>query len=471
MSLNQNKLLFSKLAIVTLAFLFTLMPLSPVLAQQDLSPSESTDNSLNIPESIELSSPTEPETEESLQDKADKEHVEEPIQEPTTEKTPTDKKVKPIDEEPLAARGLAVVDPLKPFESQSESNSRSVVPFPDSTTGALLSSYEILVPPGRNGMQPDLKLQYNSQDKDQSSIFGLGWTINIPFINRLNKKGSNTLFTDNYFASSMTGDLVYTSGSSYVAKVEDGSFLKNTFSNNTWTVVDKAGTVFTFGASAATRQDNPNDATQIAKWMLERVEDTNGNFITYTYYKDAGQIYPDTITYTSNGLNTGIFTVAFTRVSRLDTISDSSTGFKTVTNYKISKIQTAISGTWAREYALSYTSDSPSNMSLLSSITESGQENGVTTALPAQTFTYKDVNPASWSSYDSSWTTPTDQFEIDSAIANGQPAPTIGGVPTKISFSSTDGSKKAVLVDVNGDGLLDAIQSFRYAYNNATDKT
>src|SRR4029077_14754570 len=139
---------------------------------------------------------------------------------------------------------------------------------------------------------------------------------------------------------------------------ETGDFFKYRLTQNSWTVTDKNGTVYTFGLHDSAQQNNPDNPSQIYKWMLEKVQDSNGNFITYTYYKDAGQIYPDTITYTGNGSDVGIFSVVFTRASRTDTIADSTPGFITLTNYRISQIQTFMSTTWIRTYALAYTTDS-----------------------------------------------------------------------------------------------------------------
>ena len=50
----------------------------------------------------------------------------------------------------------------------------------DKNTGAMAVSYPIVVPPGRNGLQPDLALTYNSQGSERGSIFGEGWSISIP---------------------------------------------------------------------------------------------------------------------------------------------------------------------------------------------------------------------------------------------------------------------------------------------------
>ena len=39
------------------------------------------------------------------------------------------------------------------------------------------------IPPGRNGLQPDVTLDYNSQ-RTQDSIVGYGWQLSIPYIQR-----------------------------------------------------------------------------------------------------------------------------------------------------------------------------------------------------------------------------------------------------------------------------------------------
>ena len=65
----------------------------------------------------------------------------------------------------------------------------------DTLTGALLYTYPITVPPGRNGLQPDLKLIYNNSDSNNGNLFGYGWSINIPYIERINRKGVEKLYT------------------------------------------------------------------------------------------------------------------------------------------------------------------------------------------------------------------------------------------------------------------------------------
>ncbi|MBX4200816.1 hypothetical protein KW786_01675, partial [Candidatus Parcubacteria bacterium] len=318
---------------------------------------------------------------------------------------------------------------------------------PDPATGALIYDYPVFVPPGRNGMQPELTLQYNSQDAVQDGVFGIGWSLNIPYITRINKKGSSTLFIDNYFSSSLSGELVNNSGNNYSSKVENGNFLKYIYASNVWTVIDKGGKIYTFGSQSSARQDDPNDPGRVYKWMLEKIQDANGNFISYAYYKDSGQIYPASIVYTGNGANPGIFSVIFSRESRVDTIQSSTPGFISTTNYRISQIQALVNNTWAHSYSLVYTSQSPSLKSSLSSITESGQVNSVVTSLPSSNFSYQLANGGGWI-YDSSWQLPVDQ---------STPGCTINGQPCSINPITSNGTMQ--LIDVNGDALPDFVQN------------
>ena len=61
-------------------------------------------------------------------------------------------------------------------------------------SGAFTQRLPLDIPPGRNGLQPDVTLDYNSQ-RTQDSIVGYGWQLSIPYIQRLNKTGSQNLYS------------------------------------------------------------------------------------------------------------------------------------------------------------------------------------------------------------------------------------------------------------------------------------
>jgi hypothetical protein len=79
----------------------------------------------------------------------------------------------------------------------------------DGTSGALTQQFSLDIPPGRSGLQPDLSLQYNSQNA-QDGIVGYGWSLSAPYIQRLNKTGIQNLYSSTpYFTSSIDGELAY----------------------------------------------------------------------------------------------------------------------------------------------------------------------------------------------------------------------------------------------------------------------
>jgi len=304
-------------------------------------------------------------------------------------------------------------------------------------TGGLSYSFPIVVPPGRNNLQPELKLSYASDNAQENGIFGKGWSISIPYIERINRYGVDELYSSSssqFYSSSLDGELATTIVASvYTARVENGSFNTYTFTNNQWTVRDKNGLQFTFGSTASTRQDDPTDSSRTCRWMLEEVRDPNDNYIKYSYYKDAGQIYPDSIKYTGNGITDGIFEVDFLREGRSDTATSSRAGFPVSTNYRVYEIDTMISGSLARKYAISYSTGSNGMSSLLHSITESGiDESGNISTLPSTTFGYNSNTPG-WTN-DATW-----------------------NLPVLLQSWGQDYDYK--FIDVNGDGLVDIMRS------------
>jgi hypothetical protein len=75
-------------------------------------------------------------------------------------------------------------------------------------TGALNYQIPIVVPPGRTkATTPDLSLSYSSRDGEDISPFGYGWSVNIPYIERENKLGTNNLYSRYDFYSTLDGEL------------------------------------------------------------------------------------------------------------------------------------------------------------------------------------------------------------------------------------------------------------------------
>ena len=254
--------------------------------------------------------------------------------------------------------------------------SHSSVPDVDQTTGAFVHRVPLDIPPGRNGLTPDLALQYNSQQLDDG-IVGYGWSLSLPYIERFNRTGIDRLYTDNYFTSSLGGELATTStANEYRHRFEDGRFIAYTFSNNSWIAYDKKGTKYTFGASTTAQLYATTTPSNVYRWMLEEIRDSNNNYITYFYTRDSAtnQIYPSRIVYTGSGATNGIFTIDFTRATRTDPITSYKTGFLVRTTDRITEIKASVSGSWVRKYALSYTTGQNGARSLLASVQLTGRD-------------------------------------------------------------------------------------------------
>jgi len=226
-----------------------------------------------------------------------------------------------------------------------------------------------------------------------------------------------------------------------------GSFNKYVFSTstNSWTVTDKNGTVYTFGSTAASRLDNPGNSNQIYQWMLDKVTDANSNYIKYTYYKDSGEIYPNQVIYTGNGTTDGPFEVDFLRTSRSDAATSSQPGFLIHSNYLINEVDVKVSGTWVRKYLLGYTTGDNQTRSLLNSITEEGQDDsGGTITWPPVAFSYQSSSPG-WTAT-STWNPPV----------------------SFVDYQATNGDVGVRATDVNDDGLPDILQGFTNSANQQT---
>lgn len=299
----------------------------------------------------------------------------------------------PIDENSGIQSMSSSGDPSGPsVQTNSILTYQNTAPKVDNTSGALTQRIQLTVPPGRNGVQPDLALEYNSQRTEQNSIVGYGWNVSIPYIERMNKTGIQSMYgPDPYFSSSLDGEVVKTSTSSntYKAKVDAGQSLSYSYSSDTWTVYDKNGTRYLFGSSDQSRQAPTTTTSKISKWMLEEVRDTNDNYVKYFYTRDLNQVYPSYILYTGNGSTDGIFRIDFTTSTRTDPNISYKTGYRVATNNIISEISASVNGTWVKKYNLSYGVGNNGTRALLSGITEKGKNDvGTEITLPPTSFSY-----------------------------------------------------------------------------------
>jgi RHS repeat-associated protein len=321
------------------------------------------------------------------------------------------------------------------FTPAAATNDNKVIPYiatdiptPESQqlTGAATMRIPIEVPPGRNNVAPRLELTYNSQQKN--GWIGVGWTIDIGYIQRSTKWGLD--YNKNAFVASINGttsELVPRAdwGSNCYGSSVEGAFSKLCYSADNWTATAKDGTRYYFGSTVASRQD-PAQSGKTFKWCLDTIVDTNGNFVTFTYVKSQGEIYPNRIEYTGNsagGLSPSN-AIQFVRESiREDKIKSYETGGMVRTDERLKEIQVYANSSPVRKYELTYTTSNSTRRSVLTKIVRRGSDNAG--ALPAITFT-------PYNTYD----------------------PFTQGIQTGTRYLSTEMSG---IGDFNGDGSMDFI--------------
>jgi RHS repeat-associated protein len=200
-----------------------------------------------------------------------------------------------------------------------------IAPPTANSSGSASLSYPIETPPGRNGIAPSLALTYDSERVNANGWLGVGWDLRMSSIEidtrfGVPKYGQGSPVDIYTLDGAMLAET--TPAGTYIKRVE-GSFdlIKRTGSGPTdysWTVTDRNGTKYTYGAGANSRLKNvrttgplfgsamaPQQA--IFRWYLDRVEDSYGNYMTITYQHDTytsgaetyDDVYPAFIDYTA----------------------------------------------------------------------------------------------------------------------------------------------------------------------------
>ncbi|MCX5723654.1 MAG: FG-GAP-like repeat-containing protein [Nitrospirae bacterium] len=248
------------------------------------------------------------------------------------------------------------------------------------------------VPPGRSGMQPNLALTYNSAAGN--GWLGMGWELQQEGIFRQTKWGvdysNNT--GDKAFVVKMagvSGELVPSPApapsNQWSAKIE-GSFSrieKLTAGDGqiTWKVTTKQGRKHYFGQTTASRQVDPANASRIFGWLLDRIEDPDGNYLTLSYWTDSAnnQVYLDHIDYAGN-MSTGAAptnAVKFYLEDRPDASDLYTSNFRVKMAKRLKTVEVKANGNLVRAYKLTYTTSRGTSRSQLSGIQQFGNNSTV----------------------------------------------------------------------------------------------
>jgi len=372
-------------------------------------------------------------------------------------------------------------------------------------------SYPIEVPPGRQGLQPQLSINYNSSGGN--GWLGVGWEFSTPSIS------IDTRFGVPKYNESVREETYLLNGQQMV-KVAEGEYrlrIESPFqrirrygtapNNYWWVVTDKNGMRQIFGGDANAQLRDPN-GRGIFVWNLNRMVDANGNTMDYEYQpknqpvhnggEQAVYTYLREIRYTGSipvgqsddavrsippfpGANFYRVTFFQDSAARLDAVVDGRGAFKTVLDERLKSVEVALMQGGAsvpiRSYVLNYRLGD-FDKTLLESVVQKNA-NGQDFPGNRHSFSYFTM-PTANDGYDAfspveGWSVPalggglslTTNRDVYGGLFLGFMIET-DAFHIGAGFGAGRGDSKTDLstVDLNGDGLADFLQTGSRFYKN-----
>lgn len=325
-------------------------------------------------------------------------------------------------------------------------------------TGQANYSLPIDIPVGFSGMEPSLSLEYSSSGG--SGIMGVGWSLSG--LEQIARSSRNYAFDqivdgidyDNNDQLSYEGERLklvggsghLEDGSVYRTYVDDFSRITAKGSSNGPThffVETKDGLVKTFGLNDNSSHILSNridvDNARVA-WLLDKVQDINGNYIDYKYKYDVetNEILIDSIHYTGND-SSGI-----SAHNKIEFVFDQHTkvrsryflGAKLQIKNRLSKILCYSNSALVWGYDFEYEDSPVTQNSRLVSVTKTFSAEDRDLLLPPTYFIWRDID------LDTKWQDVTSSYKMSDMTQNE--------VDRGVRF-----------VDLNADGLTDYVRNFR----------
>ncbi|MCP4304379.1 MAG: hypothetical protein GY788_05775, partial [bacterium] len=270
--------------------------------------------------------------------------------------------------------------------------------------GATSYAVPISVPTGTTGVQPGLTLQYNS--RGGNGPVGMGWSIGgLSFITRC----ATDLYHDAVIDAvdfdaldrfCLNGQRLVPISGTYGA---DGTEYRTAFEEfsriisygsvaggpEKFKVWRKSGEILEFGYTEPSRL-TAGDVTgnPVRIWALNRLSDTVGNYIDFTYYDDdtLGETFLTRVDYTGNAATglTPYNSVQITYEDRPDIFLGYQAGTRSELHKRITNVEVFAGASLYRDYQIAYGTGA-SNRSRISSLTECA---GDGTCFPPTTFDF-----------------------------------------------------------------------------------
>ena len=369
-------------------------------------------------------------------------------------------------------------------------------PEPDAS-GAAHLSYPLKMPAGRNGVQPDLALTYDSDRVNMDGWLGEGWNVAL----------SSIEIDTRFGVPRYDGSETYLLDGAMLVQNPDGSFRRRVEGHFDhivrvggdptsfhWEVTDKNGTKLTYGAQSGRLSDPRSSQGNIFRWYLESMQDTFGNTMTVSYVHDPftngdqfDQVYPQQIDYTSNGGLSAAYHVVFALDdggTRPDVVVSGRSGFPVATRRRLVEIRVLSGTTPVRAYEFEYNPNlgDSFNKSVLSAVALRSDPADPASELYRHTFDYftaPSTNAmfapqSTWGPVQNADASPRADNGLDHAtdeLIGGSGSVGVGfsGIfSASVSAGGDTGNTTPDLmfIDATGDGLPDQVQQGGFASFN-----
>ena len=275
--------------------------------------------------------------------------------------------------------------------------------------GSANLSYPFEMPPARNGMAPNLALQYSSDAG--SGWLGQGWNISTSSITVDTRWGVpryNEIYESETYL--LDGEMLLQEGvglahrnlnqtrQSSVAVFyprKESSFseirrIGNSPSEYVWEVIDRKGTKFTYGALKINETGEGENAkkdttrlgmlcgsyqgggrTVISEWRLIRVEEIHGDYVEYVYRQgknDDVSLYLDSVKAGNAGEEPHTIVTFLSHKEKNIKRNDARYGYLTSSNELLEQVNIYFEGKFLRGYKFEYKDNSSFYADLLESI-------------------------------------------------------------------------------------------------------
>jgi RHS repeat-associated protein len=290
--------------------------------------------------------------------------------------------------------------------------------FSVDANGAATYEVPIDLPPGTNGVEPELAFTYSGQR--DNGVMGMGWAVSgIDAITRCNANPVPDGFSapvafnasDRFCIGSMT--LIATSGT-YGADGTRYRTVRDTWTRFTshgtcgsgpcfFTAQNKDGSLLSFGQTTGANgsrilaSQRADGAVRV--WSLDRFTDHDGNYtaVSYVNTPSIGEYYPQRIDYTGNE-KTGLRpqrSVVFAYERRDDPVSGYTGGSVYQTLNRLTNVKTYVGDQIVKNYVVSYSYGNGTARSRVDSIQECATATpSASQCLPATTFANSDTTIA-----------------------------------------------------------------------------